>query len=338
MAATINDVARRAGVAKKTVSRVINNEPHVSPVLRSKVEAAIAELGFVPHSAARQLASNRAFTIGLATGPVPPDLLAMVLSGATYVARENGYALVVAQFDSDDPTSIVSVCNFARRRQIDGLILGSGPQAVVMEFAALLPLTGVPWVHIGPHAMPPDVPAVRADDHAGAYAITEHLLELGHRRIAYARRASDAHSERQAGFEAALEAWGIQRDPRYIAASEHSGFEGGVSVGRVLLAVSPRPTAICALNDEIAAGVIAAAQEMGVRVPAELSVTGFDDFSIAQQTRPALTTVRVPVDAMSRAAVEILIGMIHGQPPPDQPVRFAPTLVIRESTGSCPTE
>lgn len=337
MPATINDVARLAGVHKRTVTRVINNLPHVSPAVRARVEAAIAELGFVPHSAARQLASNRAFTLGIAQGPVPADILAMLLAGASEGVKESGYALVFAQHDPDDPASIAGVCDFAWRRQIDGLTLSSSVQDVVAQFAALLP-AGFPWVNIGSCATPPGVPAISVDDGAGAYAIAGHLLGLGHRRIAYTHGAGDVPEARQTSFAAALAARDIRVDPRYVLTVAHSGFDDGFAVGQTLLALSPRPTAICALNDGMAVGVLAAAQAMGVRVPAELSVTGYDDFAIAQQSRPTLTTVRIPAYEMSRGAVEILISMIAGEPPPANPVRFAPTLVIRQSTGPCPIE
>ncbi len=335
MPVTISDVARRAGVAEKTVSRVINNEPHVRPVMRARVEAAIAELGFVPNRAAQQLRYNRTFMIAMAIGSMSSDVIGPAVITTSRATASKGYTLILVVFDPQDPASLMGVANLAWRKQADGVILASPLAGVGVHLGQLLP-KGFPWVHIGGLDTPPGVPTITADDQSGAYAMTEHLLESGHRRIGYVSISRLPFADRSKGFEAALAGHGLAVDPRYLIMSEDLTFEGGLSAGRRLLALDPRPTAICAANDITAAGVIKAAEEAGLQVPQSLSVTGFDDFPIAQITRPALTTVRVPVDEMSQAASDMLIDLINGRQPQDLRVRVPLSPVIRQSTGPCP--
>lgn len=335
MAATINDVARRAGVAKKTVSRVINNEPHVRPAIRARVEAAIAELGFVPHSAAQRLASNRSFTIGVAVGVRGPDLLASALLEVTRVAAQSGYAVILMHFDPADDSSAASIAGLAQRRQADGLIVIGQAAKGPATLAPMLP-AGFPWVQLGTEAQP-GVPVVSADDDGGARAVTEHLLGLGHRRIGYVGLDwRKPHKDRWEGFRATLAEHAIPVEPHYVFMLEDLGFEGGVQGGQMLLRQEPRPTAICADGDLTAAGVLAAAYEAGLRVPDDLSVTGYDDFLAARLTHPPLTTVRVPLDEMSQTAAALLIEMINGHMPAEIHTHVPLRLVIRQSTGAPP--
>lgn len=335
MSVTIGDVARHAGVDERTVSRVINNQPHVRDVVRARVEAAIAELGYTPNSNAQRLRFQRTFTIALAVGDSGPDFFAKSLLHTAKVAATRGYTVVLVQYDPRDPASLAAVAQLARRKQADGLIMIGPADLLETQLAPLLP-AGFPWVHFGGPAASP-FPTVRTDGRDGMYAMTEHLLGLGHRRIGFVSGARPRFQTRLAGFEAALTDHGIAVDPRYVIVLDALSFAGGVSSGRKLLALDPPPTAICAANDAAAAGVLAAAHEAGIRVPEQLSVTGFDDFPPALLTLPALTTVRLPLDEVSRVATEMLIELINGHAPEELhvsvPVR---ELVIRDSTGPPP--
>jgi LacI family transcriptional regulator len=329
---TIYDVAREAGVDIRTVSRVLNNHPYVSEGVRARVEAAIAELGFVPNRGAQGLAFKRTFTIALAIGSTNADFVASVLFSTSRVAAAKGYTVVVVHFDPREPSTLASVANLARRKQADGLILVAPWPGIEEQIARLLP-AGFPWVYFGRRVAIEGVPAVTSQGQEGVAELIGYLLDAGHRRIAYVSGRYFPFRERLAGFEAAMAARGVPVDPRYVVELEQPTFSGGVESGRALLALDPRPTAICAANDLAAAGVLAAAHAAGIRVPEELSVAGYDDFAVAQQTLPPLTTIPLPVDEMSRIASEMLIDQINGKPPKELHVRVPVSLVIRGSTG-----
>lgn len=331
---TIKEVARRAGVDKGTVSRVINNQPHVRSAVRDRVEAAIAELGFVPNNAAQRLALRRTFTIALAIGSTNADFVASILFSTTRAATAQGYTTVVVHFDPRDSASLARVADLARRKQADGMILVGPSEGIELEMVALLP-PGFPWVYFGRRVALPGIPVVTSQGHEGVSELTRYLLDMGHRRIAYVSGKHFPFQDRLAGFQAAMADAGISLDPRYMIGLDVPTFFGGVEAGRTLLALHPRPTAICAANDAAAAGVLAAAHAAGIRVPEQLSVAGYDDFPAAQQTLPPLTTVRLPLDEMNRAASEMLIDLINGKQPQELDVRVPVSLVIRQSTGPC---
>lgn len=336
MPITIYDVARKAGVDIATVSRVLNHHPYVRDAVRARVQAAVAELGFVPNVAAQRLALNRTFTVAMAFGSAPPDVVGTAVVSATRATSAQGYTMAVVLFDPADPASRESAASLAWRKQADGLLVvttlpGAGP-----DFARRLP-KGFPWVHVGGPDTPPDVPSVNADDRAGAYALAEYLLAAGHRRIGLVSSDKPPFAGRLAGFQAALAAHGMTSDPRCLVMVRDLGYDSGVNAGRTLLALDPRPTAISTTSDALAAGVIEAADEAGLDIPGSLAVTGFDDFPVARFIRPPLTTVHVPLDEMVRVASEMLIELIEGRRPHELEVHVPVTLVIRQSTGPCPT-
>jgi LacI family transcriptional regulator len=320
----------------KTVSRVINGEPHVRPVLRDRVNASMAQLGYSPNIAAQRLASNSAFSIGLLFGGAPGEYFPQTILSILNLGTPRGYTLLVAGFIPFDAQSRVEVANLVKRKHADGLIL-TPPCDIDTELLDQLSAAAVPFVRLTPSDPSSPLPYVAADDRQGALAMTEYLMACGHRRIGflYGDPKHHASNERWQGFLAAHRAKGLRFDQRLKRVASFR-FDRGASAARELLAVRPRPTAIFASNDESAAGVLVTAHELGIRVPAELSVTGFDDFPSAQKTYPPLTTVRQPMDEISRLATQLLIDLIEKRDPRDLHILVPTTQVIRGTVGPCP--
>jgi LacI family transcriptional regulator len=334
--ARIEDVARAAGVSIKTVSRVINGEAHVRPVLRERVLASIAALHYSPNIAARRLASNSAFSIGLLFGGAPGEYFPQIILSILTHGMERGYTLLVANFTPFDVQSRVDVGNLVTRRHADGLIL-TPPCDIDTVLLDQLSAASVPFVRLTPADPSSPLPYVAADDRRGAFEMTEYLISRGHRRIGflYGDVKHHASNERYQGFLEAHRAHGLRCDPRLKRVANFR-FDRGVRLSRELLMLEPRPTAIFASNDESAAGALMAAHELGIKVPDELSIAGFDDFPSAQKTYPPLTTVRQPMDEISRLATQLLIDLIEKRKPPELHILVPTSQVIRGTVGNCP--
>jgi len=320
----------------KTVSRVINGEPHVRAVLRDRVNVSMGKLGYSPNIAARRLASNAAFSIGLLFGGAPGEYFPQTILSILNLGTPRGYTLLVAGLVPFDAQSRIDVANLVKRKHADGLIL-TPPCDIDTELLRLLSDAAVPFVRLTPSDPSSPLPYVAADDRQGAFEMTAHLVARGHRRIGflYGDPKHHASNERCQGFLAAHRAAGLRFDPRLKRVASFR-FDRGVSAGRELLSARPRPTAIFASNDESAAGALRAAHEVGIRVPEELSVTGFDDFPSAQKTYPPLTTVRQPMDEISRLATQLLIDLIEKRNPGNLHILVPTTQVIRGTVGPCP--
>lgn len=333
---TMRDVARAAGVAEKTVSRVINNERYVSEDARARVEAAIAALGYAPNAAAQRLAANRAFTIAVVVDTASGGYLAPMFFSMIDAAMARNYAAIVVRLNPENPASLALLANLARRKQADGALLPALWDEKQIDLAGLLP-PGFPVVQRGGGIGSPRIPSVAAELREGAAMMAEHLLDLGHRRIAFVcAEGPRSTKDRLGGFLAAMAQRAVPVDPRYVVMPEGFGFAAGFSAGNSLLRLNPRPTAIFAANDGAATGVLTAAREAGLAAPDDVSVAGFDDHPIAAESRPALTTVRLPIDEMGQRAADMLIDLIEGRGLPERHVRLPVSLMIRESTGPCP--
>jgi LacI family transcriptional regulator len=336
---TINDVAALAGVSTKTVSRVLNREPHVRAEVRDRVATAVRSLNYQPNVAARALAGSRAYLLGLCYDNPSPGYVSAVQVGALSACREAGYHLLVEQIDSEGQAgqgAAGQVEALLTAVKMDGLIL-SPP---VCDHAAVLDLLehrGAPYVRIAPAGQFERGPFVHMDDRKAAYDMTAHLQALGHRRIGFVRGHAD-HSAtplRHQGFQDAMRDAGIAVLPEWVVSGAFS-FRSGVGAGERLLSLPGRPTAIFASNDDMALGVMAAANRMGLTLPGDLSVAGFDDSPIAQVVWPQLTTIRQPVEAMARAAAAMLVEAVgRAQVPAARLLDFE--LVVRGSTGPAPT-
>jgi LacI family transcriptional regulator len=332
---TIADVARKAGVSIKTVSRVANNEPHVRPALRDRVGKVMRGLGYSPNIAARRLASNSAFAIGLLFGGAPGEYFPQIILSILNHEVLQGYTVLVADFAPFDEQSRSAVLDLVNRKHIDGLIL-TPPCDNDAELLRRLEKIGVPLVRLTPADSSSRLPSVSAEDGTGAYEMTRYVLGLGHRRIAFVGGDPNHHASRERfdGFRRALRDSRVPFDRSLVRRADFL-FEGGVKAGRELFALPTLPTAVFACNDESAAGVLVAAQERGLRIPADVSVVGFDDFPTARKTYPALTTVRQDLAEISSRATRLLFDLINGSPPATVHIRVPTELVIRHSAGTC---
>lgn len=309
-APTISDVARAAGVSTMTVSRVINRAGNVKADTVAAVDAAIARLNYSPNPAARSLAGARQMRVGLLYGN-PSAYLSEFLIGVLDQANLNHVQLVVEKCTAgvDDAT----VAQRLAEEGIDGILL-SPPLGDSVPLLALLNGTDIPFVVVAAGRSAPNVSVVSINDFAAARAMTEHLIQLGHRRIGFITGNSDqtASSLRQEGYAAALKAHGIPVDPDLIAEGLFT-YRSGLDATERLLQLSGPPTAIFASNDDMAAAAIAVAHRRGLAVPGDLTVCGFDDTTMATRIWPELTTVRQPIAEMSRAALELLVRKVKAQ-------------------------
>lgn len=334
--ATIIDVAREAGVSIKTVSRVMNHEPGVNAATREQVTAVMARLNYRPKQSARSLAGARSFLIGLLYYDPSADYIAGVQQGATLRCREAGYHLVVESLDDDAPDIGHQVDRMVAALRPDGMIL-TPPLSDNAQVLAALRQSRTPCVLVSPAQPVEGVASVRMDDLRAAQEITRLLIELGHRRIGFVRGAADqaASKLRYQGYQRALKAAGLALDRELVMPGDFK-FDGGVAAAQQLLARRTRPTAIFASNDDMALGVLTAAQRLGISVPGELSIAGFDDSPAAVLVWPRLTTVHQPKAEMARAAVELLVAARRGDEAAVLQRVLPHQVVVRESTGAPP--
>lgn len=310
---TIMDVARLAEVSMKTVSRVINKEPNVRDELRERVNHAAAMLGYRPNFSARSLAGMRSFLIGYFFGDPGGDYTHRVEVSLLNRCRQAGYHLLVEQIDAaaDDVADRTSA--LVSQLRLDGVIL-TAPITDQHDVLRVLDQAGVPYVRIAPDIDSDRSPQVRIDDFRASHDLAGHLIGLGHRDVGFIK-GDPWHAAgrlRFEGFRSAMQAHGLQVRDSWIEQGSFS-YRSGVECAHRLLAQAHRPSAIVASNDDMAAGAIAVAHGLGIRVPEQLSVVGFDDAPIAQVVWPSLTTVRQPIDLMADAAAEILFARVTGK-------------------------
>ena len=304
---TINDVARMAGVSKKTVSRVINDSPLVRGETREAVKAIIQQTGFAPDPQARGLAFRKAFLVGLIYDNPNPQHTLSHQQGLLDAFQGSGFELVVRPIDRASPGRLDDIRAFVERQKPFGVVLPS-PVSEDEELVALLKELDCRYVRIA--SAPLDAPEhmVVSHDGEGARQAARHLADLGHSRIALISGPPSFRSslERRKGFEAGLADRGLSLDPALVRQGGYT-YESGMAAARELFALEDRPTAVFALNDEMAAGAYTSAREAGLAIPADVSVVGFDDAPIASRLWPPMTSVRLPLRDMGRLAGELLI-------------------------------
>lgn len=309
---TIADVAARAGVSIKTVSRVINNEPNVRSQTHERVAEAIKELEFRPSPSASSLAGRRSHLIGLVYSNPSWSYLLNTQAGALQRMQQSGYRLLFHPCDYRNPNLSGEILALVQQMQMEGLIL-TPPVSELEPLVRGLRSSNVRLVRIAPRRDPQDSLTVFADDYGAARKLTDYLIGLGHRRIGFVTGHPDhsASEQRLEGYQQSLAQAGIQIDAALIAPGLFS-FESGKAAGLTLLRQSPRPSAIIASNDDMAAGVIAVAHGIGLRLPEQLSVCGFDDSPLARYLWPQLTTMRQPIFEMAYEAADMLLRSIEG--------------------------
>lgn len=333
---TINDVARIAGVSKKTVSRVINRSPLLNEETRRKVEQVIEGLSYIPNPQARGLALRRNFLIGLVHDNPNAQTVMNVQQGMLEALRGTEFEMVVRPVDRGSATMLDDLRHFLERQRLFGVLL-MPPISENDSVAKLCADIGCRYVRMGSAPLDKPENMVTSNDREAVREATEHLIAQGHRRIGLVAGPHGFRSalERRLGFEDALGAAGIAL-PRSMVADGNYTFDSGLVAAERLLDVMPRPTAILSCNDEMAAGVIHAARQRGLDIPRDLSIIGFDDTPIAAHVWPPLTTVRWPIASMARSAALKLLSGIDGDEGEDkveEPSVFLSTLIRRGSVA-----
>lgn len=328
--ATIKDVAALAGISFTTVSHVVNGTRPVSDQVRRKVEAAIAELGYVPSGVARSLRVRATGTIGLLVPNASNPYFAELARGIEDHAERNGYSVILCNSD-DDSAKQLRYLRVLLERRIDGLIVATvaSDQAFVQALAAVK----VPLMLVDRSLDGVQADRVQVDHELGGYLATRHLLELGHRRIACigGPASTQVVQLRVAGYRRALSEMGIEALPVVDCAFTSPG---GHAAAQGLLSRADAPTAIFAGNDMIALGVLRAAAERGVRVPQQLSLVGFDDIEVSRYLHPALTTVGQRIGQLGEQAAERLLARVRTPNLVAEQRLLEPTLIVRESSAA----
>jgi LacI family transcriptional regulator len=337
MPSTIGEVAARAAVSTATVSRVLSGSVPVRPATRTRVLAAVEELGFRPSGIARSLKLRRTRMLGVIITDIENPYYPEIVRAVEDAARELDYALLLCN-GADDPERESSYLEALAERRIDGIIIATSGMDV--RHARWLAHAPVPVVLMNSETGVPGIPAVLSDNQAGGRIATEHLLELGHRRIGHITAAAihEAAAPRLAGVREALDSAGIgSRDLVVAEGDGHVG--GGERAMDELLRLAPELTGVVCYNDLTAIGAFRSLRSHGLRIPGDVSVVGFDNLDLAAYVDPPLTTVVQQKAVMGRWAVERLAALIRGQVPGGSKgddasvVHLQVRLLVRESTG-----
>jgi LacI family transcriptional regulator len=315
---TINDIARLANVSKATVSRVLNHKPDVDLETRERVLRIVEEQGFVPSIVASDLAGGRSRLVGVLAPPFTWPMLPDVMRGVAEAVAETPFELVLYTIND-------SMRDMDRSRLIEHILaskLTSGLLAIfpgpVAQHLTRLYKQRFPLVMIDDQTVPTDIPWIRSDNVGGAYVGVQHLIQLGHRRIAHIQGPMSylVSRERHEGYRQALQEAGLTLDPDLVLEGDFQ-MTGGRAAAEKLFALPPekRPTAIFASSDLTAYGVLAAAEEYNIQVPGDIALVGFDDLPLSPYIHPPLTTVRQDFAGMGRRGFELLLSMIESPPP-----------------------
>lgn len=334
---TISDIARQAGVAKVTVSRVINNSPKVTARTRDKVLSTMARLNFVPDVRARGLATNRTYLLGLVYYESANALyISDIQRGALAGALAGGYELIMHPLQDIHGSVTADVERFVERTKVDGVILVP-PISQSDEVVNMLVEKAVGVMRMTARQIDLPERTVISQDRIGAALMTNYLIDLNHLDIAFIRgpEGNISAQEKYEGFCSAMKERGLRVKKRLIVRGNYSLRSGYDSAIRLISRSSP-PSAVFAANDYMALGVLRAALARGVAVPSQLSVAGFDDSSMCGLVWPSLTSVHQSLDEVGRQAAQKLIDTISGVPLTSEEY-IEPAIAIRDSTGPRPS-
>lgn len=326
----INEIARLAGVSKKSVSRVLNRQKGVSEATREHVKRIMDEVGYQPSRQARALASDQSFLLGLAYNNPNPSYVLDLLNGSQLAANRLGYEVVMHRMSSGD-RSVEEIISFMRRSGCDGLIL-TPPLSESASIVAKLCDEQWPVVRIAGDNADFPMPQIRYNDRTAALKITTQLVANGHSAIAFigGPKSAGPTLRRLAGARDAMALHDSTLDDVLTVYGDFT-FESGKQCAELLLSKETRPTAIICANDEMAAGVFQVAAAHGLAIPRDLSVTGFDNSPVASHLWPPLTSVRQPVQEMTALAVDLLVNANDRAEMIEQ---FEAQVVLRESTST----
>ena len=331
---TLSDVAKRAGVSPMTVSRVINNSGYINQKTRERVEQAISELGYVPNALARSLRFKQTKTLALILTDITNPFFTTLARGVEDAASERGFSVIFCNTDESRDEE-AEYLNVVARKQVDGILLV--PAFSSRESVDFLRDAGIPFVVLDRRIPGLSVDTVRCDSEEGAYQVTCHLMELGHRRIVALSgpEAVTTAADRVAGYRRALRGSGLEDQ-----AVEYYGeftVKSRYDLTRRALALDPLPTALVAANNFIVMGALRALKEAGLRVPEAMSVVTFDDVFEVIGMEPFVTVVRQPAYEIGQVATALLLDRIAGVGDPQPREMILPTqLIVRESSSAPP--
>ena len=335
------DVAREAGVSQATVSVVLSGSAspiRVSTATRSRVLAAAERLGYVPNHAAQSLRRRRTRSITFINPSPTNPYFAEVVAGAQTAAEEAGYSIFVAAVPTRE--AALQILWHLNAGTSDGVILGSRDPAVLTELRHALRrgVAAVALQFAGDDVDRRPVPVVRTDKEAGGHLATHHLIQLGHRRIAHlmdAETYARSAAERTAGYRRALAEAGIDFQPDWLVEGTNSVAGGDACLRALLARRGPRPTAAFVFNDQMAIGALHALRRLGLRVPEDMAIVGFDGIGLGAFTNPELTSVEQPRPEVGRRAVELIFDQLDGRSASTpREVTLPLRLVVRESCGA----
>lgn len=309
---TIKEVAERAGVSLMTVSRVVNDKGLVKQATREKVQKAIEDLNYRPNISARRLAGGKALFIGLVYHNPSPGYLTKILLGSLSACRRNGHHLLLEDLGEKTPDSEPKeMARSLKAAGLDGVII-TPPMSNHLPFIEAIEAAGLPVVRVSPDNINTLKPRIAMDDVLAARQMLQHLVDLGHNRIGFVKGPRDHPSShhRFEGFTSGMAENKLALEDVLIEQGDFT-YRSGLDAGRALLSLDRPPTAIFASNDDMAAGLVAAAHMLGLNVPEDVSIAGFDDTELATNIWPELTTIQQPIVEMSRQAVELLIAVIR---------------------------
>ena len=330
--ASIKDVAKLAGVSTATVSRTLSMPEKVSERTRMRVLRAVEDTGYRLNTAARQFRRQRTETILVVVPDIGNPFFSNIIQGIETEAQRQGYRVVLGESDSSQ-REMTSYAGYMRQQHADGAILLSVDRA--SEFAA--ESQNMPVVMACEYLPKSPFPTVRINNSQAAMDAVSYLIDLGHRRIAYINGPADSPlcKDRLRGYTRAMKTAGLAIEPQWVAAGDYSPESGRLAAIELLQLKNP-PTAIFTASDPMAIGALRAATELGVSIPGQLSLIGFDDIRFAEYMSPSLTTVHQPREDIGRTAMENLFKLLRGEAVAAKTV-LEHQLVIRESTGKPPT-
>ena len=336
MAITIKDVAKQAGVSHSTVSRALHGSPLISDETVERVRQIAIDMGYFPSAAARSLKTNRSLALGVIVSAIDDPFFSEILQGIEEIAQESGYSMLMAasQRDSEREQAIVQDM---RERHVDGLIICSASFSV--EQRRKLLDYGIPIVMINNQAAEEYRYSIYHDDVDGSRQVTRHLIELGHRRIAYLGNSLSGRTtlDRLAGLRQEMESAGTTIPDEYIFEVPGGNPEDGFNASKHFLDLPQPPTALICFNDMLAIGVLKGLQANGLHVPEDLSVVGFDNIVFSAYTNPPLTTSDQPKRYIGMEAARLILGLLDpvaGKEVPDQEIqKLKGSLLVRHSTS-----
>jgi LacI family transcriptional regulator len=334
MPTNIRDVAKKAGVAPITVSRVINNSGYVSQKTRARVEAVIEELGYVPNMLGPSLRFKQTMTLALVVTDITNPFWTTIARGVEDEAQANGYSTILCNTD-ESVEKQAQYLDMLLRRRIDGMLLA--PVRSAPEPVRLIQKQGIPVVVLDRLVPDVQVDTVRTDNKAGAYNLTRHLLDLGHRRIAMLAGPHGVSTsvDRVAGYRQALTDAGLPESAFFILWGEFTRESGYELTRRLLQSAGTLPTALFAANNLVAIGVLEALREANIPVPDQMALVTIDDLQPASLISPPLTVVNQPAQEMGQRAAQLLLERIAGKVEDDccRQILLPTEMVIRASSG-----